>query len=170
MRPPPFADDTSSATATVAIASTTLIGSVPMAFPLSLKAARYTCEMAAGPMPTIAILYVSKAWVLAERPNWWTAVPTASCTANPTQSKSQKEMRPPSAPALEMPIAVAICVDVGPGIAWPRDMSSMKRCSSSHLRSSTNVFKKRAMCAWGPPNATKPMGANAHMTSRRRWR
>eukprot|EP00962_Isochrysis_galbana_P023194 scaffold6969_cov122-Isochrysis_galbana.AAC.5 len=66
-------------------------------------------------------------------------------------------------------MAVAICVDVGPGIACPSDMSSMKRCSSSHFFfPSTNVLRKRPMCACGPPNAMNPIGKNAMVTSSRR--
>jgi len=65
-------------------------------------------------------------------------------TAKPTQSKRKKDTRPPSHPARLMPRAQAICVDVGPGMACPRLMSSRKRCSSSQRFSSTKVFRNMA--------------------------
>eukprot|EP00967_Tisochrysis_lutea_P155537 scaffold311583_cov24-Tisochrysis_lutea.AAC.2 len=160
---------TSNATTAVVRARRILTGSSPQTFVPSACAAVKTCEMAAGPMPSITILYVARDSADAVVFNACIALPTPSCTANPTQSNSQKARRPPKTPALEMPIAVAICVEVGPGIAWQSDMSSMKRCSSSHLRfPSTKVLRNRPMCACGPPKATNPMGRKAVATSHSR--
>mmetsp|Transcript_32632 Transcript_32632/g.104182 ORF Transcript_32632/g.104182 Transcript_32632/m.104182 type:complete len:279 (+) Transcript_32632:1053-1889(+) len=160
---------TRSATTAVMSASEILTASSPHTLVPSACAAVKTWEMAAGPMPSMIILYVLSPSLDAVSSKAWMALPTPSCTPNPTQSNSQNDIRPPSTPAREMPMAVAICVDVGPGIACPSDMSSMKRCSSSHFFfPSTNVLRKRPMCACGPPNAMNPIGKNAMVTSSRR--
>jgi len=85
----------------------------------------------------------------------------------PGRMKQHPAKTPPATPCLMTPMAMATCVEAGPGKHCPSARSSIKTECGSHRRFSTHVFSKKEMCAIGPPKAVKPRGAKHRTRSKR---